>query len=92
MPPVTTATFVKAAQNKVLYPLSMSDYEDREKRSVHEIRSALRAKSTTAFTSVDLERAKDRIESTNGARDVQQSAMEKNDGNKYKQATVSDAV
>ncbi|KIW84385.1 hypothetical protein Z517_03635 [Fonsecaea pedrosoi CBS 271.37] len=63
MPAPNTEGFITAANNKVLFPLSMSDYELWNDRSVAEIRSALRAKATTAATSVDFERAKAQVES-----------------------------
>jgi hypothetical protein len=92
MPPVTTKTFVTAAQNKVLYPLSMSDYDAWNDRSVAEIREALRAKATTAATSVEFERAKAQIESSNEAYEGQQAAGEKGGENNVKRDIVSEAV
>lgn len=67
MPAPTTENFIATAENKVLFPLSMSNYASWNDRSVSEIRSALRAKATTAATSVDFERAKAQSESTGEA-------------------------
>ncbi|EXJ79111.1 hypothetical protein A1O3_08612 [Capronia epimyces CBS 606.96] len=64
MPAPTAETFISMAENKVLFPLSMSDYHSWKTRSVADIRSALRAKATTAATSVDFQRVKAQSEST----------------------------
>lgn len=64
MPAPTTENFIATAENKVLFPLSMSDYDSWNTRSVAEIRHALRAKATTAATSVEFERAMAQCEST----------------------------
>ncbi|EXJ96334.1 hypothetical protein A1O1_01460 [Capronia coronata CBS 617.96] len=64
MPAPSAETFISTAENKVLFPLSMSDYHSWNTRSVREIRHALRAKATTAAPSVDFERAKAQSEST----------------------------
>ena len=92
MPIPTTQDFVSVVENKVLYPLSMSDYEAWNDRSLPEIRAALRAKATTAATSVDFERAKAQSESTNEALDAQLAENEKVDANKDKHAIAADAV
>ena len=91
MPPVTTKSFVPSALNKVLYPLSMSDYGAWSDRSLTDIRIALRAKATTSAMSVDFERAKAAIESNDEAMGAQLEA-EKQAENKDKTATVSEAV
>ncbi|KIW72532.1 hypothetical protein PV04_00717 [Phialophora macrospora] len=92
MPVPTTKDFVTVAQNKVLYPLSMSDYDAWKDRSLPEIRAALRAKATTAATSVEFERAKAQSESTNDTFEVQHAATEKETETKDKHAIVADAV
>jgi ion channel-forming bestrophin family protein len=74
MPAATTADFVSVAENKVLYPLSMSGHDMWNDRSLSEIRGALRAKATTAATSVDFERAKALSESTNDTLNEQLAA------------------
>ena len=76
MPIPTTENFVTTAQNMVLFPLSMSDYEAWNDRSVAEIRSALRAKATTEKGSVDLERVKAQIESNNETMEAQQQQQQ----------------
>jgi len=62
MPPPKLDTFVHTAQNKVLYPLSMSNYDSWNAKSVKEIREALKAKATTAATSVQIERSQTQSE------------------------------
>ncbi|KIX95986.1 uncharacterized protein Z520_08241 [Fonsecaea multimorphosa CBS 102226] len=76
MPAPTPENFITTARNKVLFPLSMSDYDLWNDRSVAEIRSALRAKATTAATSVDFERAKAQVESTNDSMDTRAETEE----------------
>jgi hypothetical protein len=92
MPVPTTKNFITVAQNKVLYPLSMSDYDAWNDRSLPEIRAALRAKATTAATSVDFERAKDQSESTNDTFEARHSASEKETETKDRHGIVADAV
>ncbi|ETI28869.1 hypothetical protein G647_01321 [Cladophialophora carrionii CBS 160.54] len=92
MPVPTTNDFVAAAQNKVLYPLSMSDYEAWNDRSLPEIRAALRAKATTAATSMEFERAKAQSESTTETFGAQPSATEKETETKDKHGIAADAV
>lgn len=92
MPVPTTKDFVTTARNKVLYPLSMSDYEAWNCRSVHDIRSALRAKATTAATSVDFERTIALAGSTNESIETEQSSMGKEQEQKNREAMVAEAV
>jgi len=63
MPAPTAQNFIATAENKVLFPLSMSGYESWNNRSVAEIRAALRAKATTKAPSMNRERAKVQSES-----------------------------
>ena len=53
MPAPHPKNFVKHSQNKVLYPLSMSEYAFWEDRSVEEIREALRQKAVSADVTVE---------------------------------------
>lgn len=92
MPVPTIKNFVNIAENKVLYPLSLSDYAAWNERSLPEIRAALRAKATTAATSVEFERAKDQSESTNETLGAQLNGTEKVAETKPRQDIVADAV
>ena len=92
MPIPTPKNFVTVAENKVLYPLSLSDYSDWNDRSLHEIRAALRAKATTAATSVEFERAKAQSESTNETLEEKRNPPEDVVETKPRQDIVSDAV
>lgn len=92
MPIPTTKDFIQIAENKVLYPLSMSDYSAWNERSLPEIRAALRAKATTAATSVEFERAKAQSESTNDTHEASLAAPEKGGETKPRRDIVSDAV
>ncbi|KAK5210057.1 hypothetical protein LTR41_004689 [Exophiala xenobiotica] len=65
MPAPTAENFIATAENKVLFPLSMSNYDSWKSRSITDIRKALRSKATTAATSIDFERMKAQHESTN---------------------------
>jgi ion channel-forming bestrophin family protein len=68
MPPPKPADFVKNSRNKVLYPLSMSEYAVWEDRSVEEIRDALRQKAFSADVIME------RLERSNTAKDQAQSS------------------
>ncbi|KAJ9602562.1 hypothetical protein H2200_013105 [Cladophialophora chaetospira] len=91
IPIPTTKNFVSVAENKVLYPLSLSDYGAWNERSLPEIRAALRAKATTAATSVEFERAKAQSESTNETLEAQRAEPEKEAETKPRQDIVSGA-
>ncbi|KAK4935924.1 hypothetical protein LTR10_023090 [Elasticomyces elasticus] len=67
MPAPTASNFIATAENKVLFPLSMSNYATWNNRSVAEIRTALRRKATTKALSMEQERAIAQSESTNEA-------------------------
>jgi ion channel-forming bestrophin family protein len=73
-PMPSTKDFVATTANKVLFPLSMSGYESWSHRSVHEIRSALRAKASTSKASVDVQRIQQQAESNNDALRADQEA------------------
>ncbi|OAP62350.1 hypothetical protein AYL99_04553 [Fonsecaea erecta] len=88
MPAPTTEDFIATARNKVLFPLSLSAYDMWSHRSVAEIRSALRAKATTAAPSLDFERAQAQVESTNESMEAQQAAEE----NKHRDVMAAEAV
>lgn len=76
MPAPKPKTFVASASNKVLYPLSMSEYAVWADRSVEEIRDALRQKATSADVKVErLERS-----TTNEAEGVSTGVNEKDFG------------
>ncbi|KAJ4518052.1 hypothetical protein HRR80_003875 [Exophiala dermatitidis] len=77
MPAPKAESFVSTAENKVLFPLSMSDYHSWNTRTVPEIRAALRAKATTAATSVDFQRAKAQSESTEDSKEAKQVEINK---------------
>lgn len=53
LPKATSADFVQRSENKVLFPLSLSPYEDWADRSVQEIRDALRAKAVSADVKIE---------------------------------------
>ena len=72
MPVPTTEDFVTTAQNMVLFPLSRSEYKVWSDRSLADIRSVLRAKATTAKTSVVLDRMTAQAESNDEAVEAQQ--------------------
>lgn len=67
MPAPTAHNFIATAENKVLFPLSMNNYDSWKNRSVDEIRQALRSKATTKALSVRYDRAVAQSESTNEA-------------------------
>jgi ion channel-forming bestrophin family protein len=70
LPKATAEDFVERSENKVLYPLSLSTYNQWADRSVSEIRDALRAKAVSA--DVKLERVL-RVHETNQALQQEQS-------------------
>ncbi|KAK5075393.1 hypothetical protein LTS08_001539 [Lithohypha guttulata] len=51
-------SFVKASENRPLFPLSWGTAAEWEAQSMEEIREALRAKATTSSKDIELERAK----------------------------------
>lgn len=55
--------WIKGDINQVLFPLSSTGYSGWEKRSVADIRDALKAKATTSAKSIQLERLKTVVES-----------------------------
>lgn len=57
-PAPTVDDWIKGEANQVLFPLSMTGYQGWEKRSVADIRDALRAKATTSAQSIQIERMK----------------------------------
>ena len=50
MPAPQMEDFVKVSQNKILLPLSNSEYQSWEAKSVEEIRTALKEKATTPIS------------------------------------------
>ena len=72
LPKATSEDFVERSENKVLYPLSLSTYDQWAERSVSDIRDALRAKAVSA--DVKLERVL-RVKETNEA--LQQEQVQK---------------
>jgi ion channel-forming bestrophin family protein len=53
LPKATCGDFIERAENKVLFPLSLSPYEDWADRSVEEIRDALRAKAISSDVKIE---------------------------------------
>ena len=53
LPKATSEDFIQRSENKVLYPLSLSSYEQWADRSVGEIRDALRAKAVSADVKIE---------------------------------------
>ena len=56
MPAPTVDDWAKGTSNMPLYPMSMASYEGWERRSVSDIRDALKAKATTSAYSVQVDR------------------------------------
>ncbi|KIV94734.1 hypothetical protein PV10_02472 [Exophiala mesophila] len=92
MAPPSSSKFVTTERNKVLFPLSESSYSSWAEKSVDEIRSALRAKATTAATSVDLERFVAAAESTEAARDAARKEEETQEKGRHLNGHAGDAV
>ena len=56
------ADFVKHTENRLLFPLSVTEYEGWEGRSTEDIRDALRAKATTKAKSVQIDRVREVVQ------------------------------